>query len=416
MPMKAVPERRDGRGRDHREWRDMKQDDRNRRQEEQTSPAGMSDVETALKELRNKIDAVDEAVVELLAERQKVVDRVVALKKAHNLPVRHPAREEDLISKRRQQGAASELDPDFIEDIYRTIIRRSRVEQASSMAGKSVRPGAKVLIVGGEGRMGRYFRRCFVDADYEVRSLDRNDWWDVDRLCREIDLAILSVPIEQTGAIAVRLGPHLPAEAVLSDMTSLKAMPLAAMMTAHSGPVVGLHPLFGPTTSTLDKQIIVAAPGRRSSDCQWLLDQFISWGAIVMTADAREHDEIMDIVQALRHFATFAFGRFLSQKQIRLSRSLEFSSPIYRLELGMVGRLFAQDPSLYCEIILASSQRRALLKDYVASMNENLEMIEKGDKTRFQEEFMKIADWFGAFSDQAMRESTYLINKLIERF
>ncbi len=61
----------------------------------------------------------------------------------------------------------------------------------------------------------------------------------------------------------------------------------------------------------------------------------------------------MGIVQSLRHFATFAFGQFLKRRQISLSRTLEFSSPIYRLELGMVGRLFAQDSSLYSEIIFA---------------------------------------------------------------
>lgn len=374
------------------------------------------DIQTALTAFRKKIDAIDEKIVASLAERQQVVDQVVALKKAHNLPVYHPAREEDLISKRRQQGAASGLDPDFIEDLYRTIIRRSRVEQANRMAMKSVRPGAVVLMVGGEGRLGRYFSKCFAEAGYKVRILDRNDWPDVKRLCRGIDLAVLSVPIDRTAEIAHRLGPHLPAETVLADLTSLKAAPLKAMLSAHSGPVIGLHPLFGPTTASLDKQIIVATPGRDASACRWLLDQFGTWGSIIVTADAEEHDKIMDIVQALRHFATFAFGRFLSQKQIQLSRTLEFSSPIYRLELGMVGRLFAQDPSLYCEIILASPTRRALLKDFIASLNENLEMIDSGDKDRFHEEFTKIADWFGAFSDQALRESSYLINKLIERF
>ncbi|MFW5810732.1 MAG: bifunctional chorismate mutase/prephenate dehydrogenase [Thermodesulfobacteriota bacterium] len=375
-----------------------------------------ADIEKTLTSLRKKIDAVDEKIVASLAERQKVVDQVVALKKAHNLPVYHPAREEDLISKRRQQGAASDLDPDFIEDLYRTIIRRSRVEQASRMAMKSVRPGAVVLMVGGEGRLGRYFSNTFSEAGYVVRILDQNDWPEVERLCRGIDLAVLSVPIDRTADIARRLAPHLPPEAVLADLTSLKAEPLKAMLAAHTGPVIGLHPLFGPTTASLDKQIIVATPGRDSSACRWLLDQFGTWGSIIVTADAEEHDEIMDIVQALRHFATFAFGRFLSQKQIQLSRTLEFSSPIYRLELGMVGRLFAQDPSLYREIILASPQRRALLKDYIASMNENLAMIESDDKERFQSEFKRIAEWFGAFSDQALRESSYLINKLIERF
>ena len=82
----------------------------------------------------------------------------------------------------------------------------------------------------------------------------------------------------------------------------------------------------------------------------------------------------------------------------------------------MVGRLFAQDPVLYSEIIFASPQRRILLKDYLVSITENIDMIERGDKEMFCAEFQKIADWFGAFSEQAMRESTFLIDKLIERF
>ncbi|MCK4794116.1 MAG: prephenate dehydrogenase/arogenate dehydrogenase family protein, partial [Desulfobacteraceae bacterium] len=178
----------------------------------------------------------------------------------------------------------------------------------------------------------------------------------------------------------------------------------------------GLHPLFGPTTSTMDKQIVVVTPGRKLNSCRWLIDQFSAWGSIILQVNAQEHDEIMSIVQTVRHFATFAFGQFLFHKQIDLCRTLEFSSPIYRLELGMVGRLFAQDPSLYSEIIFASPKRLALLKEYLCSLANNLAMVEKGDKEMFRAEFKKITDWFGPFSEQAMRESTYLINKLIERF
>lgn len=378
--------------------------------------APFSGVSQELGELRKQIDAIDEKIVALLSQRHRTVEQVVALKKAHNLPVYHPAREEDLISARRRQGKETGLDPDFVEDLYRTIIRRSRVEQATHMSLKCARPGAVILILGGKGQMGKYFNKWFADAGYEVRTLDKDDWHDAERLCRGINLAVLSVPINLTGDIARRIAQYLPKAAVLADITSLKEEPVRDMLDAHPGPVLGLHPLFGSSTSTLDKQIIVATPGRDDDACRWVLDQFVSWGSIIITADAREHDEIMHIVQALRHFATFTFGSFLSRKKINLSRTLEFSSPIYRLEFGMVGRLFAQDPALYYEIITASPRRRALLKEYVASMNDNMQLIEKCDKALFTDEFEKIAEWFGPFSDQAMRESTYLINKLIERF
>ncbi len=373
-------------------------------------------VEQELEILRRQLDNIDREIVSLLGKRQAEVERIVSLKKAHNLPVYHPAREEDLLSQRRIQGAEAELDPDYIEDLYRRILRQSRVEQTARLAQKGVRAGATVLLVGGLGSMGQYFHNWFADAGYNIRILDRHDWPNADKLCEGIELAIISVPIEVTNAVADRLGPHLPANCVLADITSIKESPLNAMLGSHGGPVVGLHPLFGPTTSTMDKQIVVVTPGRNLPACKWLIDQFSVWGSIILQVSAKEHDEVMSIVQTLRHFATFAFGQFLRRRHVDLSRTLEFSSPIYRLELGMVGRLFAQDPSLYSEIIFASPERLSLLKDFLTSLSENLAMIEKGDKDVFSSEFRKIADWFGPFSEQAMRESTYLIDKLIERF
>jgi len=131
---------------------------------------------------------------------------------------------------------------------------------------------------------------------------------------------------------------------------------------------------------------------------------------------AAKHDEIMGIVQALRHFATFVFGQFLQQRGVAIPRTLELSSPIYRLELAMVGRLFAQDPSLYAEIVFATPERLALLKDYIQSVQQNLELVERGDKAAFIARFHEIAEWFGPSSEQAMRESTFLVEKLVHRF
>jgi chorismate mutase/prephenate dehydrogenase len=264
--------------------------------------------------------------------------------------------------------------------------------------------------------MGAYFHRWFKDAHYEVRVLGRSDWSEADTLCKDLDLAVISVPIDVTSEVIKRLAPHLPPDCILADITSIKVDPLHTMLGAHVGPVIGLHPLFGPTTSTMDKQIVVVTPGRDDAACQWVLDQFSAWGNILVHATPREHDDVMGMVQALRHFATFAFGQFLRRKKVDLHRTLEFSSPIYRLELVMVGRLFAQDPALYGEIIFASPERSKLLAEYLDSLTTNRDMLEKEDKEVFCKEFKKTAEWFASFSEQAIRESSFLIDKLIERF
>ena len=371
---------------------------------------------TELENSRTNIDSIDFQIIELLAERQNYVEKILELKKENDLPVSHPAREEDMISKRRKLGEAKSLNPDYIEELFRTILHQSRVEQAESKSERGVRSDSTILIVGGKGDMGKYFSSCFGKSGYRTRILGSKDWDNVESLCSGVDLALISVPIAKTVSVIERLAPYLPHNAVLADLTSIKGVPMKAMMKSHTGPVLGIHPLFGPTTSSMDKQIIVVTPGRGNEDCQWLIKQLTEWGAIIIRSDEEEHDRIMAIVQALRHFATFTFGRFLFKQNINLFRSLEFSSPIYRLELGMVGRLFAQSPELYSEIIFASGERCELLKDYIESMTELMDMVENSNKNDFERQFNEIAEWFGPFSEQAMRESTFLIDKLIERF
>src|SRR6187399_956252 len=113
----------------------------------------------ALEVLRRRIDGIDSQLVNLLTERRRVVEEVAKVKREHELPASHPAREENLISARREQAEAAGLDPDFVEDLFRTIMRNSRVGQLDTLSRSGVRPGATVLIVGGLGSMGSFFAR-----------------------------------------------------------------------------------------------------------------------------------------------------------------------------------------------------------------------------------------------------------------
>ena len=126
-------------------------------------------------------------------------------------------------------------------------------------------------------------------------------------LCKNADLVLLSVPIHVTLETIERIVPHMPSTAILADITSIKTAPVTAMLKQFSGPVIGLHPLFGPSCATLDKQIIAVTPGRDHDKCQWLLEQLTLWGAIMVTAAPQEHDDIMDIVQAPAPFCHLLF-------------------------------------------------------------------------------------------------------------
>ncbi len=374
-----------------------------------------TDFQAQIRPIREEIDSIDGQILALLARRKQQVEKVVALKKEHHMPVFHPAREADLISGLRQQAEQCGVEPDFIEELYRLILKNSRAGQARQVGFQASRPGGSVLIVGGNGQMGQLFSRLFRRSGYQVRVLEQDNWQDAAILCKNIDLALVCVTMEETRGVIEKLAPFLSENTILADLTSIKETPLSSMLNAHEGPVAGFHPLFGPDCDSLERQLICVTPGRLPEQWAWLSEQMELWGAVLVEAEAREHDRIMEFVQALRHFATFCFGRFLHKKQISIEKSLQFSSPIYRLELIMVGRLFAQSPDLYAQIIFASPERLALLKEFISTMNSHLELLDSCDTDSFIRQFNEVSQWFGSFGEQAMRESAFLINKLTER-
>lgn len=91
--------------------------------------------------------------------------------------------------------------------------------------------------------------------------------------------------------------------------------------------------------------------------------------------------------------------------------SLALSSPIYRLELAMVGRLFAQDPQLYADIIMSSENNLALIKRYYQRFGEAIGLLEQGDKQAFIDSFRKVEHWFGDYAQRFQSESRTLLRQ-----
>ncbi len=362
-----------------------------------------------LKSLRDRIDGVDQQLLQLLAQRLQLVAEVGEAKHVLGLPIYVPEREAEMLAKRRADAESLGVPADLIEDILRRTMRESyRSEKDSGF--KCVNPNAgPVVIVGGNGQLGKVFAQMFRLSGYEVRILGRPQWVDADTLLKGASVVMVSVPIATTCDIIAALKGRLDDETILCDLTSIKQAPLAAMLDAHSGPVVGLHPMFGPDVSSLAKQLIVVCEGRQPQAYQWLLDQCALWGAQLKPSSAPTHDDAMALVQAMRHFTSFVYGTHLMAENADLQQLLAFSSPIYRLELAMVGRLFAQDGALYADIILSSPNALAMFRRYMQRFDEAIALLEAGDRAGFIAAFQQVADWFGPFAQHFLEKSRDLL-------
>ena len=371
-----------------------------------------------LNALRDKIDAVDKQLIDLLAARLALVGEVGEVKSLHGLPIYAPDREASMLARRRAEAERLGVPGDLIEDVLRRVMRESYILESTSDKEhhfKCMKPAlGKVVIIGGQGQLGRLFGQMFGLSGYRVETLEQGDWPRADEILADAGLVMVAVPIDITCQVIDRLG-KLPADCLLVDVTSVKSAPLEHMLAVHQGPVLGLHPMFGPDVASLAKQVIVCCQGRDPAASQWLLDQMTIWGARLQQVEAKAHDEAMTLIQALRHFATFAYGWHLSREQANIDRLLNLSSPIYRLELAMVGRLFAQDPHLYADIILSSPQNLAMIRRYYQNFGEALGLLERGDRDGFIAAFSQVSSFFGEHADEFLRESRTLLAQANDR-
>ena len=372
-----------------------------------------ADFDIKLTKLRDEIDEIDSDLVKLLQRRLAVTKKVGELKSNVGKPIYDAKREASLFAKRRLQASDAGLSPDLIEDVLRRLMRDSYVSQDAS-GYRCVNPECnKVVVVGGKGQLGAVFVDLFQRSDYQVEIIEQNDWPNSEAILAGASLVIVAVPIRLTTRVIHQLN-NLPKDCVLADLTSIKESPLVEMKKAHAGPVVGLHPMFGPDVTGLIKQTIISCEGRFPEQYQWLIEQFQVWGANIYPVQAHEHDQAMSMVQVMRHFSTIAYGYHLMSEGADIEKLVAMSSPIYRLELIMVGRLFAQDPTLYADIIFANKDNVAMMKRFAYRFLELLEDVNLDDKDAFVAMFNQVSNWFGDYAGDFLEESKSMLLKANE--
>ena len=368
---------------------------------------------------RHRIDAIDNQILDLLAARKAVVNEVIGVKQRHGLKVRDRVRETDLLKDRRMRCDALGLRHDVIESLYRVVLTASRDHQAAMGAERPPDLAERtVAIIGGNGGMGRLFARVFEDLGQHVLIADLDTTLTPIEAVQQADAVLLSVPMEATLEVIAELGGHVKDDGLLFDLTSTKTAPIEAMCAASRCDVIGLHPMFGPSIHTMQEQRIVVVPARCREGSpwpKWLEAILLARGFALLESDAEQHDQAMGIVQVLTHFSTEVLGLAMARSGVPVSRTLEFASPVYLIELVMTARHFCQSPELYGAIHAANPNRQAILDGFQASLESWKAAVECGDLVAFERLFNESHAYFGEVSKHAMEQSSYLIDRLVER-
>lgn len=346
--------------------------------------------------IQEKLKQIDQELIELLGRRIAVL-----------------AESEPPSLKEQLSGITSILDQAGVpEFVWRSIITGCAAALANASSSPADVKPRRITVIGGHGLMGRFFTQWLSAAGHDVTILEQGDWDHASRLLAEAELVLVCVPIKHTLDVIRNATRYLGATTALADITSIKTPIVQAMLEHHTGPVLSLHPMFGPGVKSFLSQNVVICPGRRNDAFQWFLDLIESEGGKLIVCTPEEHDRMMMAIQAIRHFSTFSLGVFLAEEGIDIGRSLEFSSAIYRLEIGMVGRLFAQCAPLYVDIMLATEERRGAIGRLANTYSRLAQLVVQKDRDRLIHEFEMARVVFKEEVNCTLEESTYVINFL----
>jgi len=366
--------------------------------------------------LRAMIDALDRDLLQVMARRMSLVAEVAAYKRANGVRIRDAERERTVIADRRSRAESLGLPVGEIESIFRVLLRSSRDQQAALRAEVPLNePPKRIAIVGGAGKIGQLMARLFGDLGHQILIADRDTSLSAIDAAAAADVTVVSVPIDVTESVIREIGPHVPSHALLMDVTSLKEAPVNAMLESTSASVVGTHPMFGPSVHTLQGQRVVLCRARGDEWAEWVSRSLSSRGLVITETTPVAHDRAMSIVQVLTHFQTQVLGLTLARLGVPLDETLQFTSPAYLLELYVTARHFGQDPTLYGPIEMRNPRTAHVTSAFSDVAREVADVLANGDQPAFTTMFDDVRAFFGNFTDEATEQSSFLIDRIVER-
>ncbi len=351
-----------------------------------------------LDELRNNLSSVDKKLVELIAERQKIVAEIGKSKLHSGTGTRDYAREKDVLDMGREQAEALGVDPDLAERILRQLIRTSlESQERDRVIAEGKGDGRRVLVIGGAGKMGRWFVEFFSSQGFATTVADKSvedapgrfhNWTDAGV---DYDVIVVAAPLAVSGRILAQLAVLKP-RGLVFDIGSLKSPLIDGLRELESAGcrVTSLHPMFGPDTRLLSGRHLIFCDVGDTEATAAAKELFSATMVEQLDMGLEDHDRLIAYVLGLSHALNIAFFTALAESGEAAPRLAQMSSTTFDSQL-LVSAAVAQDnPHLYFEIqnlnkfglgpLDALCEAAARIRETVADGDEDafVELMQKG--------------------------------------
>jgi prephenate dehydrogenase len=258
----------------------------------------------------------------------------------------------------------------------------------------------RIAIIGGAGKMGKWFASLLIGEGFEVtisgrdreklaaarQELGVQTFSNIEAAANS-DVVLISVNIDSFGDVVKEIAPHIKPAQMVFDITSIKESPVD-LMHRHFKTVniLGMHPLFGPGAKDLNSQNFVLTPANsQEMELAGKVRIFLeSRGARVTLMPAREHDEMMAVILGLAHFISIVSADTLIDLN-HLDRMKAIGGSTYRVLSTLVESVISEDPELYATLQMHLPGLAKIEEKFQANTAKWAEYVNNKDKQAFKD-------------------------------
>jgi len=345
-----------------------------------------------LDELRARLNEIDKALLDLVAQRQAVVAEIGRVKLDTGTGTRDFKREREVLLRARENAVAAGVSPDLGEAMLRLLIRGSLTTQEQArVAAQGRGSGRSALLIGGAGKMGRWFasflasqgfRVIVADPSGPVDGLEHLSDWRSSAL--DQDIIVVATPIKLADVILADLAARKP-RGVVFDIGSLKTplrQGLEALQAAGCK-VTSIHPMFGPDTELLSGRHVLFIDLGSQEALTEARNIFASTMAQQVTMSLDEHDRLIAYVLGLSHAVNIAFFTALAESGETAPRLSAMSSTTYDAQADIAENVSRESPDLYFEIQSLNDYGRQSLQALRDAVERIWNAVEHNDLADF---------------------------------
>lgn len=358
-------------------------------------------VNMSLDELRKNLSNVDRRLIEMIAERQHIVADISKTKLSSGAGTRDYAREKDVLNMGRDHAAELGIDPDLVENFLQMLIRTSlETQERERVVAEGKGDGRRVLVIGGAGKMGRWFVDFFSSQGFATTIADTTiedgpaqfrNWTDAGV---DFDVIVVATPLAVSGRILAQLAVLKPTGLVF-DIGSLKSPLIDGLkeLRAAGCKVASIHPMYGPGTRLLSGRHLIFCDVGDAEATAAAKELFAATMVEQLDMGLDDHDRLIAYVLGLSHALNIAFFTALAESGEAAPKLAQMSSTTFDSQLLVAAAVAQDNPHMYFEIQNLNKFGLGPLDALCEAAGRIRETVASGDEEAFVKLMQKGRDY-----------------------